>query len=154
MESSGEQALILGVNLFILIIALTCAIMLMVAVLNMSNAANTVIKTTTDTSLMTLYGGTSERVYTGEQLYAIISGYLSSTTDMKYMYDIYVKDEAKVEARVLLTSVVDGQTIFEKNTNLIFTKAMLDSTYSLKYYGKEEDGLERVIYKFEKITEQ
>ncbi len=143
MESSAEQALILGINLFILIIALTCAIMLMTTVLDMSNAANTTIKTTMNSSLMTLYGGTNERIYTGEQLLALVSEYLSPTNDMKNKYDIYIDGES------LETRVENNE-----NNNLNFSSATLNSSYSLKYYGKEDSGLKRDIYKFEKIIVQ
>lgn len=133
MESSGEQALLVGVNLFILIIALTCAIMLMTTVLNMSTAANTNIKTTVDSSLMTLYGGTNERVYTGEQVLAVIEEYLSPTSNMKAKYVL------KVEGTIITDN-------YMKNNK--FTKSMLDSTYHLNYVGKEAD---KYIYSFEKI---
>lgn len=133
MESSGEQALLIGVNLFILIIALTCAIMLMTTVLNMSTAANTNIKTTVDSSLMTLYGGTNERIYTGEQVLAVIEEYLSPTSNM----------QAKFVLKVGETEITDN---YMKNKR--FTKSMLDSTYHLKYVGKETN---KYIYSFEKI---
>lgn len=128
MESSGEQALIIGVNVFILVIALTCAIMLMTTVLNMSNAANTVIKTTTDSSLMTLYGGTNERVYTGSQVLAIIEGYRASNSNMQDKYYI----------------TINGAETTISNED------MLKAKYSLEY-GRTSDG--KVIYNFEKIEE-
>lgn len=133
MESSGEQALLIGVNLFILIIALTCAIMLMTTVLNMSTAANTSIKTTVDSSLMTLYGGTNERVYTGEQVLAVIEEYLSPTSNMKAKYVL------KVDGTIITDNYIKNKR---------FTKSMLDSTYHLNYVGKEMD---KYIYSFEKI---
>lgn len=133
MESSGEQALLIGVNLFILIIALTCAIMLMTTVLNMSTVANTSIKTTVDSSLMTLYGGTNERVYTGEQVLAVIEEYLSPTSNMKAKYVL------KVDGTIITDNYIKNKR---------FTKSMLDSTYHLNYVGKEMD---KNIYSFEKI---
>lgn len=136
MESSSEQALIIGVNVFILIIALTCAIMLMTTVLNMSNAANTVIKTTTGSTLMTLYGGTNDRVYTGEQVLAVVEEYFSPTTNMEEKYVL----------------MIDGNPVAGKANvrTVTLTKSMLDSMYRLKYVGKE-DGTEKYIYNFEKI---
>lgn len=132
MESSSEQALIIGVNVFILIIALTCAIMLMTTVLNMSNAANTVIKTTTDSTLMTLYGGTNDRVYTGEQVLALVEEYFSPTTNMDEKYIL----------------MIDGISVTQ--TEIVRKKSVLDSVYHLKYVGKDSDT-QRGIYNFEKI---
>ena len=134
MESSGEQALLIGVNVFILIIALTCAIMLMVTVLNMSNAANTVIKTTTSSSLMTLYGGTNERIYTGEQVIATIEEYNSPTTNMK-------------ERMVLKLKSGDTETEIVEGFNQ-YNQYMLDAKYNLKYYGKVSD---KDVYVVERI---
>lgn len=134
MESSGEQALLIGANVFILIIALTCAIMLMVTVLNISNAANTVIKTTTSSSLMTLYGGTNERIYTGEQVIATIEEYNSPTTNMKDRMVLKLKSGDKE------TEIVEG---FNQ-----YNQYMLDAKYNLKYYGKVSD---KDVYVFERI---
>lgn len=134
MESSSEQALLIGVNVFILIIALTCAIMLMVTVLNISNAANTVIKTTTSSSLMTLYGGTNERIYTGEQVIATIEEYNSPTTNM-------------ADRMVLKLKVGNKETTIDKNYGS-YDKDTLNAKYHLKYYGKESD---KDVYVFEKI---
>lgn len=136
MESSGEQALIIGVNVFILIIALTGAIMLMATVLNMSEAANTAIKATTDSSLMTLYGDTEERIYTGEQVLAVVEEYFSPTTNMDEKYILMVDENSIVTE--------------ENKRNITFTKSMLKATYHLKYVGKEE-ATKREIYSFEKI---
>lgn len=134
MESSGEQALLIGANVFILIIALTCAIMLMVTVLNISNAANTVIKTTTSSSLMTLYGGTNERIYTGEQVIATIEEYNSPTTNMK-------------DRMVLKLKSGDTETEIVEGFNQ-YNQYMLDAKYNLKYYGKVSD---KDVYVFERI---
>ena len=135
MESSGEQALIIGVNVFILVIALTCAIMLMTTVLSMSTAANTTIKTTMNSSLMTLYGGTNERVYTGEQVLAILEEYLSPTSNVKDKYLIKI-----------------GGVIMNEETSEVtfFTKKMLDANYSLGY---DKQG-SKIIYSFEEIEEE
>lgn len=135
MESSGEQALIIGVNVFILVIALTCAIMLMTTVLSMSTAANTTIKTTMNSSLMTLYGGTNERVYTGEQVLAILEEYLSPTSNVKDKYLIKI-----------------GGVIMNEETSEVtfFTKKMLDANYSLGY---DKQG-SKIVYIFEEIEEE
>lgn len=135
MESSGEQALVIGVNILILIVALTCAIMLMTTVLDMSNAANTVIKTTTDSSLMTLYGGTNERIYTGEQVLALIGEYLAATNNMTDKYILKINSVS-----VTKEYIVNGN----------FTKNVLDSKYYLKYIGKDANS-QKDVYNFEKI---
>lgn len=135
MESSGEQALVIGVNILILIVALTCAIMLMTTVLDMSNAANTVIKTTTDSSLMTLYGGTNERIYTGEQVLALVGEYLAATNNMTDKYILKINSVS-----VTKEYIVNGN----------FTKNVLDSKYYLKYIGKDANS-QKDVYNFEKI---
>lgn len=134
MESSGEQALLIGVNVFILIIALTCAIMLMSTVLNISNAANTVIKTNTTSSLMPLYGETNERIYTGEQVLAEIAEYNSPTANIRNKMILKLKIGDKYE---------------EVGNVVTFTKDRLDSDYHLKYDGKSG---EKDVYIFEKIN--
>ena len=134
MESSGEQALLIGVNVFILIIALTCAIMLMSTVLNISNAANTVIKTNTTSSLMPLYGETNERIYTGEQVLAEIAEYNSPTANSRNKMILKLKIGDKYE---------------EVGNVVAFTKDRLDSDYHLRYDGKSG---EKYVYIFEKIN--
>lgn len=136
MESSSEQALLIGVNILILIIALTSAIMLMTTVLDMSELANTTIKTKVDSTLMNLYGNTTERIYTGEQVLAIIEEYFSPTTNIDEKYILMVNG----------TSVAGT----EGTKEITFTKDMLDNTYHLKYIGKDSDQ-QKGIYNFEKI---
>lgn len=135
MESSGEQALVIGVNILILIVALTCAIMLMTTVLDMSNAANTVIKTTTDSSLMTLYGGTNERIYTGEQVLALVGEYLATTNNMTDKYILKINSVSVTKEYI---------------ANGSFTKNVLDSKYYLKYIGKDANS-QKDMYNFERI---
>lgn len=137
MESSSEQALLIGVSVFILIIALTCAIMLMVTVLNISNAANSNIKTGTDSSLMTLYGGTNERVYSGEQVLAVLEEYNSPTTNMR--------------ENIVLKLVAGGKTFEDINKDFVeesFDITKVNSNYHLNYEGKSGS---KDVYIFEEI---
>lgn len=131
MESAGEQALLIGVNVFILVMALTSAILLMTTVLNMSDVANTKIKTNSDSSLMALYGETNERIYTGEQVLAIINGYFSETSNMSERFVLKIDDDEVQKDK--------------------FTVDKLESTYKLQYCGKDSEDQDKCIYNFKKI---
>lgn len=133
MESAGEQALLIGVNVFILVMALTSAVLLMTTVLNMSDVANTKIKTNSDSSLMALYGETNERIYTGEQVLAIINGYFSETSNMSERFVLKI----------------NGNKV--QKDDVSFTVEMLKSTYKLQYCGKELADQDKCIYNFEKV---
>lgn len=140
MESSAERALEIGVNLFVFIIALSSALILMTNVLNMSELANSIIKDTSGSTLMELYGETTERVYSGDEMLAIVSEYTSDTT--------------KINERIIL-KVDDGGLAGARNItkDYLFTVDELNSSYNLIYGGIETDietNLNKEVYIFSK----
>jgi len=141
VEASAERALEIGVNLFVFIIALSCALILMTNVLNMSELANSIIKDTSGSTLMELYGETSERVYSGDEMLAIVNEYNSDIT--------------KINEKNILKVDNGGLAGAKKITkDYSFTLDELKSSYKLIYGGIETDvetNLDKEVYIFSKI---
>jgi len=137
MESSAERALEIGVNLIVFIIALTCTLLLMTNVLNMSEYANRIIKDTTGSTLMELYGGTNERIYKGEEILKIITEYNSETNSIN----------DRVTLKIDKGLAVGAEELTEEYS---FLYEDLKSSYNIIY-----DGIDNItkkeIYIFTKI---
>lgn len=120
MDSAAEEALVIGVNVIIFVIALTCAILLLTTVLNMSQAANTIATDTSDSTLMELYGEVDERKYSGTEVLAIIEEYTRATSGMQEKYVLQLKIGTNAE-------YVENRTISLDD---------LKKEYKLVYKGK------------------
>lgn len=138
MESSAERAIEIGVNVFVFIIALTCSLMLMTNVLNMSELASTIIKDNGNSTLMELYGETNERIYSGDEVLAIISEYVSNSNKIKD------KIILKINRSGVITNVTEAKlNISEFNTS-----------FNLTYLGIEKDeefNIEKKVYLFSEV---
>ncbi len=77
MEQSAFEAIMIGVNVFVFIIALTAGILLMGNVINMVNYANENAIVGMNGSLAETVGVVNERVYTGEDLLTYYRKYMS-----------------------------------------------------------------------------
>lgn len=138
MESSAERALEIGLNVFVFIIALTCSLLLMTNVLKISELASTIIKDTGNSTLMELYGETNERIYSGNEMFAIISEYISDTNNIK--------------SKIILRLNSNGVEKDIINPNI--TVSEFNDSYTLKYMGMEEDisdNLYKKVYVFSKV---
>lgn len=136
MEANAERALEIGVNVFIFIIALTSAMMLLSNVLNISEAANDIIKDTSNSTLLELYGDTEERIYQGDEVIAVINEYLSET--------------AQVNKDVILKLTNSDTEVPKEVKEINISLNILKSNYHLVYDGFDEDN-KKDVYIFTKI---
>ncbi|MBR5227883.1 MAG: hypothetical protein IKV94_04510 [Clostridia bacterium] len=149
MESPASEALIIGMNVFVFVIALTCGVMLMTTVLNMSEVANDIIKDTSTSSLLELYGEGEERLYTGDELLALYQKYTAgtviaatggtvpggfNTAGLQNKYTFYIKREGYGAENL-------------ENTEI--TEEDLKKNFKLEYQGEEDSKLK---YLFSEVT--
>lgn len=83
MESSANEALIIGVNLSIFIIATTIAIMLLTTVMDLSDLANESVITTTTGSVTVDGASVGKRVVTGSELMGYYTNYINKGDALK-----------------------------------------------------------------------
>ena len=133
MESSAQEAIDIGISVLIFIVALSAAIILLTSVLNMSELANDIIKDTTGSALMTQFGETNERIYTGDEMLALIGECLAETNQLSDRIKLKIKE---------------GHYVEEVDNSFTMTTSALESQYILKYDGVESD---KAVYIFEKM---
>ena len=117
MEKSAFEALMVGVNVFVFIIALTAGLMLMTSVLDMVEYANEISITGMNGSLAETLGEVHERIYTGEQML----GYYGRNNDK---YKFYVK-LSEVGNETALSRYIENTAIY----------SYLDESFELQYKG-------------------
>lgn len=117
MENSAFEALMIGVNVFVFIIALSAAILLMTNVLDMVDYANEAAITGMNGSLAETVGVVHERLYTGNEMLAY---YRKNNT--KYNFYIRLSD---VGSDMLLSGYINMTSIY----------SYFDNEYELKYKG-------------------
>lgn len=122
MEKSAYEALMLGVNLFIFVVALTAGIMLMGSILDMVNYANENAKIGMNGTLAETVGVVQDRVYSGEQVLAYYRKIINEGSESKYSFKIKFSDSDEPK----------------KLENSIETK-WLDRNFELQYEGKTGD---------------
>ena len=88
MEQSAFEALMIGVNVFVFIIALTAAVLLMSNVIDMVNFANEQAIVGMNGTLAETVGVVTERTYTGAQM---LSYYNETIKDEEFKYNFKVK---------------------------------------------------------------
>ncbi len=88
MEQSAFEALMIGVNVFVFIIALTAAVLLMSNVIDMVNFANEQAIVGMNGTLAETVGVVTERTYTGVQM---LSYYNETIKDEEFKYNFKVK---------------------------------------------------------------
>ena len=81
MEQNAYEALFIGVNVFVFIIALTAAILLMTNLISMVNYANENVVVGMNGSLAEIIGFVQDRIYTGSEL---LSFYRKNIDNNKY----------------------------------------------------------------------
>lgn len=122
MEQSAFDAAMIGVYVFVFIIALTAAIALMSNVLDMANYANENAKIGMNGSIAQNIGVVSQRIYTGEQLLAFYGRLNEDVTNSKYDFKVKNSD---IGSEYSLKSYIEQETIY----------SYMDSKFELQYKG-------------------
>lgn len=109
MENSSIDAVLIGVNVFIFIIALTFSIMLMSTVLDMSNAVSTEVKTYGNSSILESIGSVEEKRISGTEVYA----YFLKQGDEKF----YIENIGKSKTKLITAQQIrlDSEYILKTN---------------------------------------
>lgn len=126
MEQSAYEALMIGVNAFVFIIALTAGILLMSNVSDMVNYANENAIRGMNGTLAESVGIVHERIYSGEQLLAYYRKMIDETSEYKYDYTVKTSSSG---AEKSLKSFVESQSIYQ----------YLDREFELQYKGVSGD---------------
>ena len=135
MEQSAFEAIIIGVNVFVFIVALTSGILLMSNILDMVNFANDQAIVGMNGTLAESVGEVTERTYTGAQL-------------LKYYEKTLDGDKSSYIFRVKLDKLGQEYAIasFIKNIS-----QYLNEKFELEYRGLEG---EKYTYVFSLVNEQ
>lgn len=92
MEQSAFEAVMIGVNVFVFIIALTAAIMLMSSVIDMVNFANELTIVGMNGTIAQNVGDVHERIYTGSQMLTYYREQIESQeqdkSEGKYLFSV------------------------------------------------------------------
>ena len=128
MENSAYEALMIGVYVFVFIIALTSSIALMTNILDMADYANKVVVSGTGETIEENENIVYERLYSGEQVLAYYGRMKEDKMADKYNFRIKF---SKLEAERDLTSYINSEAI----TNYIHDEFEL--TYKGVLGGKE-----------------
>lgn len=125
MERSAFEAFMIGVYVFIFIIALTAGVLLMSNVIDMVNFANDQAIVGMNGTLAESVGVVTERIYTGEQ---ILAHYRKNIENSQSAYDFKIK----------LSELGHEESIehFIQSPNM--TK-YIGKQFILEYKGKNED---------------
>ena len=121
MEQSAFEALMIGVNVFVFIIALSAGMVLMTSVLDMAEYANENAMTGMNGSLADSVGEVYERTYSGEQL---LSYYRRAVEGGQPKYDFNIK-LSNIGTERPLKSYVESESIYN----------YMDSKFELQYKG-------------------
>ena len=101
MEQNAYEALFIGVNVFIFIIALTAGIMLMTTLFNMINYANNAAIVGMKGSLAEGVGKVDKRIYTGAQLLTFYRKSRPESESDEYIEKYFVKTSEEGEEEAL-----------------------------------------------------
>ena len=121
MEQSAFEALMIGVNVFVFIIALSAGMFLMTSVLDMAEYANTSAITGMNGSLADSVGDVHERTYSGNQL---LSYYRRVMQGGQSKYNFMIK-LSNIGTEKTLKSYVETESIYN----------YMDSEFELQYKG-------------------
>lgn len=132
MEQSAFEAVMIGVNVFVFIIALTAGILLMGNIINMVNYANENAVIGMNGTLAETVGVVDERVYNGEDLLTYYRRYV----DQNYTdEEDNVKNKSNYEYLVKLSKLGIEETLqefIEKESYFNY----INSKFELSYKGK------------------
>lgn len=100
MEQSAFEAIMIGVSVFVFIIALTAGILLMGSVINMVNYANENAIIGMNGSLAETVGVVSERIYSGRDILTyyrkyVVEDYENIKSKSNYKYYVKLLDKTK-----------------------------------------------------------
>ena len=136
MEQSAYEAIMIGVNVFVFIIALTAAILLMSNVIDMVNYANEQAIVGMNGTLAESVGVVTERTYTGAQM---LNYYGKIKEDANIGYAFNVKLSELGEEKDIVT-FVESQSI----------KNYLNEQFILQYKGLDASSNKDVYVFMEK----
>lgn len=125
MEQSALDAIMIGVNVFIFIIALTAGVLLMSNIIDMVNFANDQAIVGMNGTLAETVGLVTERTYTGAQM---LRYYREKVENEKFAYDFKVK-----------LSENGQEYSIEKFVQTINISTYLNKEFTLGYKEKKED---------------
>lgn len=122
MEQSAFEAVIIGVNVFVFIIALSAGVLLATNLLDMVDYANQNAIVGMNGSLAQSIGVVHERTYTGDQLLAYYRRVRDEYNESKYDFKI---KSSELETEQSLQSYVESKSIYN----------YIDVKFELKYKG-------------------
>lgn len=122
MEQSAFEALMIGVSVFVFVIALSAAVLLMSNVLDMVSFANEQATVGMNGTLAETVGVVNERTYTGSQLLSFYEKTLNNKTNT-------------IEFKVKLSERGEEKTISNFINTAVLTN-YLNKEFVLEYKGK------------------
>lgn len=128
MENSGYEALIIGVNVFIFLIALSIAIFLMNSTMDMSEKANKIIKDENTTMLEVTED--KDRIITGEELI-----YYINNEDIMNKYELCFNSSVTPLINHINHAVAMGSL-----------KTIMNNNYRIEYGGISGHKLRYIFY--------
>lgn len=136
MEQSAFEAVMIGVNVFVFIIALTVAVLLMTNLLDMVDYANNQAVVGMNGTVAESVGVVTERTYTGEQLLTYYRRVKNETNVDKYSF--YINTDSTIEKKL--------QSFIENNS----INSYANMKFELQYKGKIDN---KETYVFVKVSE-
>lgn len=140
MENSAFEALIIGVNLSIFVIATTIAITLFSTVLDLSEVANNTIQNKSSGSAIIESKEASERIITGSELISYYTNNVKNSNAMQNEKDtlyVYYTPATNISLEEYLTSLPHGiDNAFIKKKFSVSLK-YVDTTGAEQYVFKE-----------------
>lgn len=122
MEQSAFEAVMIGVNVFVFIIALTAGVLLMTNILDMVEYANQNAITGMNGSLAENVGIVSQRTYSGEQMLSYYGRMVAANGKSNYDFKIRLSD---LGVERTLESYVKTESIYN----------YMDNEFELQYKG-------------------
>lgn len=137
MEQSAFEAVMIGVNVFVFIIALTAGILLMGNIINMVNYANENAVIGMNGTLAETVGVVEERIYSGEDLLTYYRRYVAENyTDE----DNNIKNKSNYEYLVKISKTSNEeplQEFIEKESYFNYINSQFELSYKGKIDSKE-----------------
>lgn len=122
MEQSAFEAIMIGVYVFIFIIALSAGITLMTNILDMAEYANESAAASMNGTIAENIGIVHERKYSGEQVLAYYRRMIDETGDSKYNFTIKLSNLGQEKK---LQPYIESESIYN----------YMDSEFELQYKG-------------------
>ena len=148
MEQSAYEALMIGVYVFVFIVALTAGILLMSNIIDMVNYANEQAIVGMNGTLAETVGVVNERLYTGAQLVTYYRQELEIESRYTEEIESLEKKELDYTFTVKLSERGEEKSLksFITSTNV---KNYLNEKFVLRYKGENDGKHEYVFVKYE-----